>query len=86
MKFKPADREFVDISWQIVYSGRSHLKLMLSDGFPRFADYNMTETKEVQQEVQLTTETIRQFIIPKFCHSCSYTVGRGSSRKSCAQG
>lgn len=52
------DQEFVDISWQIVYSGRSHLKLMLFDGYPWVSDYNMTETKEVQQEVQHSAEII----------------------------
>ena len=36
---------------------------MISDIFPWFVDYNMTETKEVQQEVQLRTEIIRQCLI-----------------------
>ena len=39
---------------------------MISDGFPRFADYNMTETNEVQQEVQHSTEILRQCIFPPF--------------------
>jgi hypothetical protein len=59
------DQEFVDITWQIVYSGQSNLKLMLSEAFPGFA-YNMTETKEAQQEMQLTAEFFRQCIILTF--------------------
>ena len=39
---------------------------MISDGFMGFAYYNMTETMEAQQEVQLRTETIRQCIIQTF--------------------
>ena len=60
---QPTDQDFVDVTWQIVYSGRSHLKLMLSETLPSFAGYNMTETKEAQQDIQLTTELIRQYII-----------------------
>ena len=35
---------------------------MLSEALPSFSGYNMTEKKEVQQDMQLTTEIIRQCI------------------------
>ena len=39
---------------------------MISEAFPGIAYYNMTDTKEVQQEVQLQSEVIRQCIILTF--------------------
>ena len=63
---QPTDQDFVNITWQIVYSGRSHFKLKLSEAFAGFVEYNMTETKEVQQEIQRTSEIIRQCISLSF--------------------
>jgi hypothetical protein len=57
------DQEFVDITWQIVYSGRTFFKFKISESFTGFMYYNMTETKEFQQEVQHNTEIIRLCII-----------------------
>ena len=39
---------------------------MLSETFPGYMHYNMTETKEVLQEVQLQTELFRQCIVLNF--------------------
>ena len=67
------DQEFVDIStWQIIYSGRTPLKLMLSEAFSGLTGYKMTETQELQQEVQHTMEFIRQCIILNLSLLCLY--------------
>ena len=47
---------------------------MLSDEFPIYSDFNMTERKEFQQEAQHNAEILRQYIILNFCHNCAYMV------------
>jgi hypothetical protein len=69
------DQEFVDITWEIVYSGRSHLELMFLDAYPG-SYVNMTETEEVLQNLQHNSEIIRQCYHLNFCRVlCLYGHG-----------
>ncbi|KAF8811336.1 hypothetical protein BYT27DRAFT_7161118 [Phlegmacium glaucopus] len=55
------DKEFVDITWEIVYSGQTPAKLKLSEAIqPPFA-YNMTDTEANRQALQLGLETMQGF-------------------------
>ena len=48
---------------------------MLSDSVAGLTDYNMTEAKELQQEVQHASEFIRQYIILTSSLLCLYRDG-----------
>lgn len=58
-----ADEDFVDITWNIVYSGRTPIKFSLSESlFPYNANdyYNMTAEEDLQQQAQHFSEVMRQ--------------------------
>ena len=55
------DQDFVEITWQIVYSGQTPFKLSLSEVLSDIGmKYNMAKMEDIEQHVQFNSEIICQ--------------------------